>query len=87
MGKRLDKRAKTNFKTCDVTDWETNNYNADIVQYLKSKSNKTIEFGQLIEYNTRNISLEKSYKKFYREASPRPFFKTPKLSISLDQQS
>ena len=53
----------------------------------RSKSNKTTEVGQLIENNIRNISLEKSYKKVGREASPRPFSKTPKLRISLDQQS
>ena len=30
----------------------------------KSKSNQTMKFGQLIEYNMRNIILEKSYTKF-----------------------
>ena len=30
---------------------------------LRSKSNRTTIFGQLIEYNTRNIFLEKSYTK------------------------
>ena len=34
-GKRLDKNAKVNFKTYEVTDWETNNYNTHITQYLK----------------------------------------------------
>ena len=33
--KRLQKKAKVNFKIYDVTDWTTNNYNTDIVQYLK----------------------------------------------------
>ena len=32
-------------------------------------------FGQLIEYNIRNIFLEKSYTKYGRESSPRPFSK------------
>ena len=27
-----------------------------------SKSNQTIKFGQLIEYNTKNIFIKKSYK-------------------------
>ena len=27
-----------------------------------SKSNQTIKFGQLIEYDTKNIFIEKSYK-------------------------
>ena len=35
VGKQRDKKAKVNFKTYDVTDWETNNYNKNIVQYLK----------------------------------------------------
>ena len=32
-----------------------------------------MKFGQLIECNTRNIFLEKSYAKCGRETSPRPF--------------
>ena len=27
VGKRLDKKAKVSFKTCDVTNWNINNYN------------------------------------------------------------
>ena len=34
-GKRLDKKAKVDFKIYDVTDWITNNYNKHIVRYLK----------------------------------------------------
>ena len=41
--------------------------------------------GQLIEYNLRNIFLEKSYTKCGGETSPRPFSEKLKLSISLDQ--
>ena len=33
--KQLDKKAKDKFKSYDVINWETNNYNADIAQYLK----------------------------------------------------
>ena len=44
-------------------------------------------FGQLIEYNLRNIFLEESYIKCGGEIIPRPFFKKSKLSISLDQYS
>ena len=29
----------------------------------RSKGNQAMKFGQLIEYNTRNMFLEKSYKK------------------------
>ena len=35
----------------------------------------TLKFGQLIEYNIRNIFLEKSYRKYGRETSPRSFSK------------
>ena len=52
-----------------------------------SKGSQKIKFGQLIEYNMSNIFLEMSYIKCGGEASPRPFYKKSKLSISLDQQS
>ena len=44
-----------------------------------------MKIGQLIEYNLRNIFVEKLYTKFGRETSPRPLFAKLKLSISLDQ--
>ena len=40
--------------------------------------------GQLIEYNMKNIFLEKSYAKCGGETIPRPFSKKSKLSLSLD---
>ena len=46
-----------------------------------------MKFGQLIEYNMRNIFLEKSYTKYGGETSPRPFSEKLKLSVSLDQYS
>ena len=49
---------------------------------LRSKGNQTVKFGQLIEYNMRNISLEKSYTKCDGETSPRPFSRKSKLNIS-----
>ena len=33
--KWLDKKAVVNFKTYNVTDWRTNNYNTHITQCLK----------------------------------------------------
>ena len=39
----------------------------------RSKGNRTVKFGQLIEYNKKNICLEKSYKKCDGEISPRRF--------------
>ena len=41
-----------------------------------------MKFGQLIEYNTINIFVEKSYAKRCGETSPRFFFKKSKWSIS-----
>ena len=49
------------------------------------KGNQTMKFSQLIEYNMRNIFLEKSCTKYGGETSPRPFSGKLKLSISLDQ--
>ena len=43
-----------------------------------------MKFGQLIEYNMRNIFLE-SYTKCGAETSPRSFSGKLQLSISLDQ--
>ena len=44
-----------------------------------------MKLGQLIEYNTRNIIIEKLYAKCGGETSPRPFSGKLRLSISLDQ--
>ena len=51
----------------------------------RSKSDQTMKFGQLTEYNMRNIFLEKSYTKCGGEAGPRSFSGKLKLSIYLDQ--
>ena len=53
----------------------------------RSKDNKTIKFGQIIECNVRNIFREKSQTKFGGESSPKHFSKKSKLSISQDQES
>ena len=42
-----------------------------------------MKFGQLIEYNLKNIFLEKSQTKWGGETSSRPFSEKPKLSIYL----
>ena len=49
------------------------------------KNNQTMKLGQLIECNMRNIFLEKPYKKYGKETSPRPFPEKFKLSISLNE--
>ena len=53
----------------------------------RSSGSKNMKYGQLIEYNMRNIFIEKSYTKSGGEASPRPFYEKTKMSIPLDQQS
>ena len=52
-----------------------------------SKGNQTMNFGHLIEYNKKNIFVEKSYTKCDGEAILRYFLKKLKLSISVDQSS
>ena len=78
-------RKLINFKVYYVTDWTINNYNTHIVQYIKSKGNKTMKFGQQIEYYLKKYFFGISCTKYGGESSPRPFFENPKLSISLDQ--
>ena len=57
-----------------------------ILPYMsRSKGNQTMKFGQLIEFNMRNIFLEKSNTKFSGETSSRSFSEKLKMSISLDQ--
>ena len=51
----------------------------------RSKGNQAMKFGQLIEYNMRNIFVEKSNTKCAGETFPRPLSKKSKFSISLDQ--
>ena len=53
----------------------------------RSNDRQTLKFGKLIEYNMKNIFLEKPCLKYGRETIPRPFSKKSKLGISLDQQS
>ena len=52
----------------------------------RSKGNQAMKFSQLVEYNMRNIFLEKPSKKWDGETNPRRYSKKSKLSISLDQQ-
>ena len=46
-----------------------------------------MKFGQLMEYNMRNIFLKKANTNCGGETIPRPFPKKSKLSISLEQES
>ena len=53
----------------------------------RSKGNRAMNFGQLIEYYMRNIFLEESYAKCGGDTIPRyySFSKISKLSMPLDQ--
>ena len=62
-----------NFKIYDIKNWARNNCNTHIAQISRSKSNQTMKSGQSVEYNTRNIFIEKSYTKWRGEAIRRPF--------------
>ena len=53
----------------------------------RSKGNQTMKFDQLIECNTRNIFLERSYIKCGGETVPRPFSRKSNLTISMNQWS
>ena len=53
---------------------------------LRNKDNQAMKFGQLREYNMKNIFFEKPCTNCGGETSPRPFSEKPELSISLDQQ-
>ena len=52
---------------------------------FRTIGNQTIKFGQLLDYNIRNIVLEKPYRKYEVETIPRASSKKSKLGISLDQ--
>ena len=53
----------------------------------RSKDNQAMKFGQLVEYNMKNIFLEKSDTKCGGETIPIPFSKKLKLTVSVNQQS
>ena len=53
----------------------------------RSKGSQAMKFGQLIEYNMRNISLEKSYTKCGGNPSTRQTLQKIKVVQSLDQWS
>ena len=50
-----------------------------LLDISRSKGNQTMKFGLLVDYNMRNIFLEKSYTKCGEEASPRTFYQKIKI--------
>ena len=51
----------------------------------RNKGNETRKFGQLLEYNTKNVFLEKSYINCDEEIIPKPFSQKSNWSLCLDQ--
>ena len=47
---------------------------------LRSEINQTMKYWHLLKYNTRNIFLDKSYKKYDIEKSPRHFSKNQNIT-------
>ena len=54
----------------------------------RRKDNQAVKFSQLIEYNVRNIFLQKSFRKWGRETSSRPLllFKKVLCKIKINGQ-
>ena len=48
---------KVNFKNHDITTWLRTILIHTLTNFSRSKGNKAIEFGQLIEYNIEHIFL------------------------------
>ena len=61
--KAFHNKGKVNFKIYDVINGEGNNYNTHTVQYRSFKGNEKLKFGQMTEYNKRNIFLQISCRK------------------------
>ena len=64
VGKRLDEKAKVNFKIYDAIDWE-------IIFTTHILLNQAMKFGQLVECSLRNILKKKSHTKCHGETNPR----------------
>ena len=61
--KRLDWKDEVNFKIYNVTTWKQAISIHTLIN-VSSKGNQAMKFGQVIEYNMRNVFLEKSYTKY-----------------------
>ena len=66
--KRLDLKYQLNFKLYNVLTWLTKITVHILPNILQSKGNQTMKFGQLIEYNKKNIFLQKPCRKCGRKA-------------------
>ena len=70
--KRLDKKNRFNFKIFDVSLGKKTITIHTLPNISRKESNQTIKFGQSIQYNMRNIFLQKSCRKWGRGTSSRP---------------
>ena len=82
--KWLNLKDQVIFKIYDVTTWLTITVHI-LTNISRSKDNNVMKFGQLLEYNMRNIFLENLYSKCGGETIPRSFSKKSRLNISLGQ--
>ena len=73
-----------NFKIYDVTQTGQQKICTQITYISRTKGNQKMKFAQLIEYNTRNIFFEKSYRKWDGKTIPRFFYTKTKLCKSLE---
>ena len=51
-----------NFKIYHVIDWTANKYNTQLPNISRSKDNRAMKFGQLIEYYMRNFFFKNHAK-------------------------
>ena len=72
-----------NFKIYEVTDWTAKITIHTLPNISRSKDNQAIRFGQLIEYNMRNIFLQKSCRKWDSWARSRSSFVFNKASYEI----
>ena len=68
-------------KQLQYSNWQ------EYINISRSKNNQLMKFDHLIEFNLRNVFLEKSYKKCGKDTISRPFSKISKSGVSLEQYS
>ena len=71
--KRLDLKNKVDFKIDDVKTWEKTIATHIYPNIWRSKGNQTMKFGQLIEYNMRNIFFWKITQNVMKKLFPNTF--------------
>ena len=72
--KRLDKKTKVNFKILTSQTGQQIIAIHILPSILRNKSNRAMKFGQLIKHNVRYIFRWKSWRKWGKKTTSRPFF-------------